>query len=364
VKSQVGIATDRVQRTAVDVAGAVELHKRFPGPAARPSRSCVRHFAAASLAIASYWQPRPRSCFYFFAKRSANLVAGFTAGPVRGMTVTVGEAGLLIDGTNVPVYSGAVHYWRLERERWPAILERVKSLGFAMIETYIPWSVHETSPGAFDWTRARDVDAFMSLCEEQGLRLLVRPGPLINAELTDFGFPEWVLLDPAVQARTALDTVHLDAAWASTHHARFPYRHMPVERFFELTAGWFDAVCPIIARHLAPAGCVVAVQSDNETCYLVHDQPYATDYSADSIALYHAYLRELHGSISDLNALYGTSYRRLTTSSRRATGLSSLVSRLHGISIGWRIRSTRSAGASPVLRGCCATRSRLGADLP
>jgi len=211
----------------VEVAARLNCIKRFPGPAARP-RVRAYGIRGCKPGDCELLGNRAAVVFYFFAKRSANLVAGFTAGPVRGMTVTVGEAGLLIDGTNVPVYSGAVHYWRLERERWPAILERVKSLGFAMIETYIPWSVHETSPGAFDWTRARDVDASCRCVKNRACGLLVRPGPLINAELTDFGFPEWVLLDPAVQARTALDTVHLDAAWGLTHHARFPYRHMPV----------------------------------------------------------------------------------------------------------------------------------------
>ena len=31
-------------------------------------------------------------------------------------------------------------------------------------------------------------------------------------------------------------------------------------------------------------GCIVAVQSDNETCYMFHDEAYATDYSPASIA--------------------------------------------------------------------------------
>jgi beta-galactosidase len=227
------------------------------------------------------------------------------------VNVEVTETGLLVDGAHVPVYSGAVHYWRLERERWPAILDRVKSLGFGMVETYIPWSVHETSPGVFDWGEVdprKDVEAFMRLCEERNLWLQVRPGPLINAELTDFGFPEWVLLDPAVQSRTALDTVHLDAAWGLHPPRPFPVPSYASERFFELTGSWFDAVCPIIARHLAPTGCVVAVQSDNETGYDFFDQPYATDYSADSLCLYRAYLRQLHGDVASLDSVYGKHY--------------------------------------------------------
>lgn len=228
------------------------------------------------------------------------------------MPVELTPHGLDVDGKQVPVYSGTVHYWRLERDRWEYILDQVKNLGFDMIETYIPWSVHETSPGEFDWGRKdprKDIEAFMELCEEKGLWLIVRPGPLINAELTDFGFPEWVLLDPAVQARTANGTVHFDAAWGLHPPRPFPVPSYASERFFEYVGGWFDAICPVIARHLAPAGCIVTVQSDNESCYLFHDQPYATDYSEDSIALYRVILAEKYGSIGHLSETYGEMFQ-------------------------------------------------------
>src|SRR5262245_66691824 len=103
----------------------------------------------------------------------------------RSMLVTLTSHGLAIDGRETPVYSGTVHYWRLERERWPLILDQVAALGFGMVETYIPWSVHETAPGHYDWGQGdprKDVDAFMRLCEEHGLWLQVRPGPLIRSE--------------------------------------------------------------------------------------------------------------------------------------------------------------------------------------
>jgi len=71
----------------------------------------------------------------------------------------------------------------------------------------------------------------------------------------------------------------------------------------------FDAVCPIhgaaISRRRAAS---LAVQSDNETCYMFHDQPYATDYGADSISLYRHYLGQKHISIENLNAAYCTEY--------------------------------------------------------
>lgn len=223
------------------------------------------------------------------------------------MTVTLTSRGLSIDGKFVPVYSGTVHYWRLERDKWDAILDRVKQLGFGMIETYIPWSVHETTPGVFDWGQVdprKDIQAFMQLCEEKELYLLVRPGPLINAELTDFGFPEWVILDPDVQARTALDTIHYDAAHGLHPPHQFPVPSYASEKFYTFVEGWFDALCPIMARHLAPGGCIVAVQSDNETCYLFHDEPYATDYAADSLKLYRRMLQDHYKNIENINAAY------------------------------------------------------------
>jgi len=225
--------------------------------------------------------------------------------------VTLTPTGLEIDGKIVPIYSGAVHYWRLERDLWPAILDRIQALGFSVIETYIPWAIHETAPGRYDWgaeDERKDLEAFLSLCEARDVWLIVRPGPLINAELTNFGFPEWVLLDPQVQARTALDSLHLDAAWGLHPPYQFPVPSYASEAFYRAVGGWFDALCPLLARHLAPQGCILAVQSDNETCYLFHEQAYATDYSPDSLRLYRDFLAQHYGDLTALNAAYGRDY--------------------------------------------------------
>src|SRR5205814_2680260 len=88
----------------------------------------------------------------------------------------------------------------------------------------------------------------------------------------------------------------------------FPVPSYASEAFYEEAGKWFDAVCPLIARHLAPRGCVVSVQSDNETCYLFHDQPYATDYSADSLKLYRSFLQGKYGDLQILQGVYGRIY--------------------------------------------------------
>ena len=44
--------------------------------------------------------------------------------------VSVGNGELRIDGRVERLYGGAVHYGRLDREKWDGILQSVKDLGF------------------------------------------------------------------------------------------------------------------------------------------------------------------------------------------------------------------------------------------
>ncbi|MDO8105577.1 beta-galactosidase, partial [Isoptericola sp. b441] len=99
--------------------------------------------------------------------------------------VTIGNTALALDGEEVSLYGGAVHYWRLARETWEPILDSVKRMGFTMISIYIPWEAHEIERGRFDFGEinpSNDIDAFLTLCEDKGFRIIVRPGPQINSE--------------------------------------------------------------------------------------------------------------------------------------------------------------------------------------
>ncbi|HTJ84302.1 MAG TPA: beta-galactosidase, partial [Polyangiaceae bacterium] len=113
--------------------------------------------------------------------------------------------GLDVGGEIVPLYAGSVHYWRLDPKCWRACLAATKGLGLGVVDTYVPWAVHELSPGMFDFGErnpAHDVAKFVATAGELGLKVIVRPGPHINAELTHFGIPERVVWDPACQARS------------------------------------------------------------------------------------------------------------------------------------------------------------------
>ena len=47
---------------------------------------------------------------------------------------------------------------------------------------YVPWNIHETSPGVYDFSGQQDLESFLGLAQTIGLFVLLRPGPYICAE--------------------------------------------------------------------------------------------------------------------------------------------------------------------------------------
>ncbi len=194
--------------------------------------------------------------------------------------VTLSSRGLRLRGEELPLVSGAMHYFRVPRRRWRACLEAVKALGFPIVETYVPWGVHELRAGAFDWSGQRDLGAFLDEAAAVGLRALVRPGPHINAELAWFGMPQRVLSDPRMQARTARGT---PAVLVAPPRA-FPVPSYASRVFLDEVKGWYAAVAEIVAPRLFPAGPVVALQVDNEHAWFFRSGAFDADYHEEALA--------------------------------------------------------------------------------
>lgn len=196
----------------------------------------------------------------------------------------------------LPLYSGAMHYWRLERDAWEPGLKQLRDLGLGIVETYVPWQVHEIAPGEHDFGERdprKDLGAFLDLAHSLELVAFVRPGPHINAEMTYFGLPERVLYDRACQARSPKQNPVLQG---------FPPRMFPVpsyasRTFLEEVGRWYDAFAEVIAPRLWPVGPVALVQVDNEGSYYFRDATYDQDYHPDAIAEWRAFLEARYGSL-------------------------------------------------------------------
>ncbi len=181
---------------------------------------------------------------------------------------------------NLPFYAGAMHYWRVPPIRWGASLRAMHSLGLTCVETYVPWRVHQPEQGTQVWTGDRDLGRFLEAARSAGLSVILRPGPHVNAELTSFGIPDWVLADPDVQARTAHNTL----AWMPAPPRAFPIPSYASQKFHALVRDWYRAFAEIITPHLAPDGPVVAVGVDNEAQLFFRTGAFDLDYHPDALA--------------------------------------------------------------------------------
>lgn len=220
------------------------------------------------------------------------------------MAIKVRYNGLEIDGNLLSLYSGTFHYWRSAREDWDGIFDQIKALGFSVVETYVPWAIHEVSEGEFDFGATdprKDLDEWLSLAGQKGFKVLLRPGPCINSEMPDFGYPERILHDPAYYA---LD--NLGAPVVLSHQtSSFAVPSYANEKLFEQFDGFLSELAPTVQKHLHPHGCVVALQVDNELGYFFREGAYDMDYCEASLKLWSHFLDLKYRKIGELNKAWG-----------------------------------------------------------
>ncbi|MDR2975516.1 MAG: beta-galactosidase [Propionibacteriaceae bacterium] len=208
------------------------------------------------------------------------------------------------------LYAGAMHYWRVERDLWEPILDQVVAMGFTAVSVYIPWEIHEIEPGRFDFGQIdprKDIDAFLTLIEAKGLRVVVRPGPQINSELTGFGYPRRLLNNSRLHARSAKGSRYV----LTQVPAAIPGLSYACQEFFDETALWFDAICPILVKHAYPHGGLVAAQVDNEMAYFFGVNAYCSDYHPESLAWYREFVMAKYGDLVSVNEVYGTRWTQV-----------------------------------------------------
>ncbi|MGJ8652424.1 MAG: beta-galactosidase [Opitutaceae bacterium] len=124
--------------------------------------------------------------------------------PVGQSQPTFGESDghFTFDGEPAVIISGSVHYPRVPKAYWRDRIRKAKAMGFNCIGTYIFWNIHEKKPGEFDFTGNLDIAEFARVCQEEGMWLIVRPGPYVCSEWDLGGMPAWLLKDPTMEVRT------------------------------------------------------------------------------------------------------------------------------------------------------------------
>jgi beta-galactosidase len=156
-------------------------------------------------------------------------------------------------------------------------LRGLHASGFTLVETSVPWRVHEPEAGEALWSGDGDLAKFLETARAAGLSVVLRVGPAIDATLTSFGLPDWVLAEPACQART----VHGTPAWMPLPPRAFPIPSYASKQFRAHVRKWYAHVAKIVTPYLADA--VVAIGIDHEAQHFFRTGAFDLDYHPDAL---------------------------------------------------------------------------------
>lgn len=109
----------------------------------------------------------------------------------KGFSISNGE--FRQDGKAIKIHSGEMHYDRIPKEYWRHRLQMVKAMGLNTVATYVFWNFHETAPGVWDFESGnKDLAGYIRTAAEEGLYVILRPGPYVCAEWEFGGYPWWL----------------------------------------------------------------------------------------------------------------------------------------------------------------------------
>lgn len=111
------------------------------------------------------------------------------------------ENGVTLGGKEFYIASGDMHYFRFFKEGWRRRLELMRDFGLTCVQTYVPWNMHEPEEGVFDFSGNLNIAEFIQLCDEVGLKVMLRPSPYMCGEWDMGGLPWWLLKNADVKIR-------------------------------------------------------------------------------------------------------------------------------------------------------------------
>lgn len=158
----------------------------------------------------------------------------------------------LLDGKPFHMISCELHPARIPVEYWRHRIRMAHAMGCNTIAMYVFWNYHEQSEGHFDFsTGNRHLAEFIRIVQDEGMWVLLRPGPYVCAEWDFGGIPVYLLRDPELTIRSLS-----------------PHYMMAVERYIAALA---REVRPLL---IANGGPILMVQVENEYGSYGNDRAY------------------------------------------------------------------------------------------
>jgi beta-galactosidase len=131
---------------------------------------------------------------------TALFAAAAMLAPAHNFEISGGK--FLLDHKPYQILAGEIHPARVPHQLWRARIRMAKAMGLNTISVYIFWNELEPERGKFGFRGDNDVAQFVRICKEEGMYVLLRPGPYVCAEWEFGGYPYWLLRDPSVVIRS------------------------------------------------------------------------------------------------------------------------------------------------------------------
>ena len=172
----------------------------------------------------------------------ATILAFSHAAKAQGShSFTVGNGQFQLEGHPYQVLSGEMHYPRVPRAYWRDRFRKARAMGLNTITTYVFWNLHEPRPGVYDFSGQNDIAEYIREAQQEGLKVILRPGPYVCAEWDLGGYPSWLLKDHSLVLRSA------------------------DPKYIAAMNGWFTRLAKEISPLLIQnGGPIIAIQVENE----------------------------------------------------------------------------------------------------
>ena len=158
----------------------------------------------------------------------------------------------LLDGKPFQMISGEMHPARIPFDYWRHRIQMAKAMGCNTIAAYIFWNYHESESGVFDFqTGNHNIAQFIRIVQEEGMWLILRPGPYACAEWDFGGLPSYLLSIPDIKVR-CMDSRYTEA----------------VERYIKALA------LQVKGFQITSGGPILMVQVENEYGSYGNDRTY------------------------------------------------------------------------------------------
>jgi beta-galactosidase len=141
------------------------------------------------------------------------LISGASAlAQTTSHTFFMSDSVFIMDSQPFQIIGGEMHPGRIPAEYWRHRVQMAKAMGCNTIAAYIFWNYHESEEGTYDFTSGNhNLKEFFRIVQEEGMWLIVRPGPYVCAEWEFGGIPPYLLRIPDIKIR-CMDPRYMAAA--------------------------------------------------------------------------------------------------------------------------------------------------------